>query len=102
MKFCSNCGASISEAQFMNFNGLCPECVRISNIKAGIIKNNSQIQGYPCICLGFLVLIITLVISLNVSQSLLERAIAVPIIGTIVGIAFIFIGCVMYKGSTQK
>ncbi len=102
MKFCSNCGASISEAQFMNFNGLCPECVRISNLEAGIIKSNSQVQGYPCICLGLLVITITLVISLTASQSLLERAIAVPIIGTIVGIAFILIGCIMYKGSTQK
>ena len=101
MKSCRNCGASISEAQLMNFNGLCPECVRISNLKAGITKS-SQVQGYPSIGLGILIIIITIVISFTASQSLLERAIAVPIIGAIVGIVFILIGIIVYKGSTQK
>lgn len=101
MKSCRNCGASISEDQFMNFNGLCPECVRISDLKTSITRS-SQTQGYPCIGLGILVIIVTLVISFTASQSLMERAIVVPIIGTIVGIVFVLIGIIMYKGSAQK
>ncbi len=33
MVYCKKCGIEISETQYSNFNGMCPECVRLTPLQ---------------------------------------------------------------------
>ncbi len=46
MKSCTSCGLEISEEQYSNFDGMCPECIRAK--KYGVIKEHQPNTMEPC------------------------------------------------------
>lgn len=49
MPNCTRCGAEINFDQFNNFNGMCPDCVRL-------FKLDKRTGGRTSLCWGFLIL----------------------------------------------
>ena len=102
MSNCTKCGEEISDQQFSNFKGLCPQCARVSSLsseassrnKALILQDKIKGNEYGMGWLGFCIFVC---ICFVISGAIMQGAFLMSIAGLIVGILFILGFCYVYN-----
>ncbi len=98
---CKGCGTPIDNQQAVNFNGLCPGCVRILK-SAGPIRTIAKKQSdewLGMVVLGVMICLVSLVAYLIDVEGRERGGIFITGLGFFIGAGLVFFGFIMYRGS---